>query len=58
MIMRMIDADKMATDELAAFISAQAKIADAAKGQTMTQKKKKGGRKHEQLRKKGNNPLA
>ena len=28
--MRLIDADKMATDELAAFISAQAKIADAA----------------------------
>ena len=27
--MRMIDADKMATDELAAFISAQAKITDA-----------------------------
>ena len=30
MIMRLIDADKMATDELAAFISAQAKITDAA----------------------------
>ena len=29
--MRLIDADKMATDELAAFISAQAKITDAAK---------------------------
>ena len=28
--MRLIDADKMATDELAAFISAQAKITDAA----------------------------
>ena len=28
--MRLIDADKMATDELAAFISAQLKIADAA----------------------------
>lgn len=28
--MRLIDADKMATDELAAFISAQAKIADEA----------------------------
>ena len=28
--MRLIDADKMATDELAAFIYAQAKIADAA----------------------------
>lgn len=28
--MRMIDADKMATEELAAFVSAQAKIADAA----------------------------
>ena len=27
--MRLIDADKMATDELAAFISAQAKITDA-----------------------------
>lgn len=28
--MRLIDADKMATDELAAFVSAQAKIADEA----------------------------
>lgn len=28
--MRLIDADKMATDELAAFISAQLKITDAA----------------------------
>lgn len=28
--MRLIDADKMATDELAAFVSAQLKIADAA----------------------------
>lgn len=28
--MRLIDADKMATDELAAFISAQAKITDEA----------------------------
>lgn len=28
--MRLIDADRMAVDELAAFISAQAKIADAA----------------------------
>ena len=28
--MRLIDADKMAVDELAAFISAQAKITDAA----------------------------
>ena len=28
--MRLIDADKMATDELAAFVSAQAKITDAA----------------------------
>ena len=28
--MRLIDADKMATDELAAFISAQAKVTDAA----------------------------
>ena len=28
--MRLIDADKMATDELAAFVSAQAKVADEA----------------------------
>ena len=28
--MRLIDANKMATDELAAFISAQAKVTDAA----------------------------
>lgn len=28
--MRLIDADKMATDELAAFVFAQLKIADAA----------------------------
>ena len=28
--MRLIDADKMATDELAAFVSAQLKITDAA----------------------------